>query len=182
MSLALLEIFWLQWVAAPFAMLAVGRDARRIDPAADATCSASIRLPVSADMAYRLLDPAAPENRHQRNGLLDPLDARGARYRYVDHRLRDLPFIVTVESRSPGAAISISSVSESGEPIGAYMKTLSHFTMEPSASGGSILRQEVAMTPKPGLTALEAAQHKRLMQIGARLDLLRIRIDADAVA
>lgn len=152
-------------------------------PGAPAEHHASIDVKASASTIYQLLDPASPGNRFRRRGFEFTETARdNTRFRAVDPNMPDMAFLFDVTERIHDSAIAIRSRGDGGAPIGVFSQSISRYALSPAANDRTQVEVTETMTFVPGLTIDEMTHHELMMKISARLDLLRLKTEAEALA
>lgn len=148
---------------------------------ADGGVEFSFRIVAAAapEIAYGLLDPSYAGNRWVRRGdRIDAVDAARGLYRLTDHRLPDAPFLIQIDEASPPTLIAATILGDGGQPFGAVQKSKSRYSIAPHPDGCEITLTERTYFLET-LSARELNQHAQMMDKGVKIDVARLKDEAE---
>jgi hypothetical protein len=176
-ELALLRLaaFPASALAAPFCAGTLGRE--RAGGLAQAS---SIDIDASPQTAHALLDPGSSFHRWRlRNERIEAIDARAGRFRYHAPVMEDRPFEIRVTRSTPPTVIETNTFAEDRRPFGAVLSSTGLYEIEPTNSGGCRVKLTETTIFLAGMPPYERARHAIMMLAAIRMDLLRLKYEAE---
>ncbi|HNR76968.1 MAG TPA: hypothetical protein PKM48_07540 [Parvularculaceae bacterium] len=154
--------------------------AREADGAVVTTARAA--MAAAPEIVRRLVDPSAEGHRWGLRGdKVEAVDRVRGLYRLTDRRMPDEPFLIQIEAATGPGVVATTVFGDGGAPIGAVVKSSSRYEIAP-APGGS----DVTLTERTwfvdGLPDRQLKHHAHMMASGVRIDLFRLKEEAENAA
>lgn len=140
--------------------------------------TASIQIAAAPATIFSLLDPAGGFNRWSLRGeTLTPLES--GLWRLESAGAPEHPFDLRVMSAAPPDLIEYAARPSSRRPVGAVIESQSRYELTARPDGRTRVALTETTTFVAGMPAREFAFHAALMRLSLRMDLLRLKHEAE---
>ncbi len=172
------ELAFARTTALPGALLAAPFHApHAVGGSGTVTQIAKIRIGAAPPAIFALLDPSAAANRWCLRGQTVEIVA-ARHFRLIESPESDRPFSLTVTKSLPPSRMAYRCSPEDGQPIGAVLSSASVYEIAPLGRGASVTLEETTEFIS-GLTRGSFAFHALAMRNSMRIDLLRLKFEAE---
>jgi hypothetical protein len=176
------ELFLIRFAALPVAIVSIGTglgDNGVATPGEERRHVDGLIIKAPPQRIFDLLDPASSAHRWRiRRDELSAIDLRSGVYRLNSPSLPGQPILIRVLQRHSPTTISHECSAESGGVLGAALSSQSNYDIEPVGDGARVALTETTRF-KAGLSGASLAAHSFLMKLSVRMDLLRLKYEAE---